>query len=159
MSKIYEQLYIGSINEMRNSGWLDAHHITHIVNCPKGVPSFFPDKYSYINLVLDDVPEQSLYGVLEPAFEFIKRAIANGGTVLVACHAGISRSVSVVLYFLMKVRLIHYEAALEVVRAKRSIANPNPGFAQQLISVSPQVRSRLNHPPSYQQERKYGIPW
>ncbi len=142
---------------MMNKEWLDANHITHIVNCPYGVLPYFPDHFSYMSLQLDDVPEQSLYGVLEPAFEFIKKAIATGGTVLVACHAGISRSVSVAVYFIMKVKDLTYAEALSVVRSKRSIANPNPGFAKQLVSVSPEVKRLIRSDVPHHQERRYGV--
>jgi protein-tyrosine phosphatase len=52
---------------------------------------------------------------------------------------GKSRSVSIVIYFLMKLNGWTYLQALNYIRQRRSIANPNSGFARQLVSVSPEA--------------------
>lgn len=163
MSKIFDQLYLGSRREASNDEWLTSHHITHIVNCAFELPEYFPGKYVYLNLKLDDVPSQSIYHVLEKSFNFILDAISRGGNVLVHCAAGVSRSVSVVVYFIMKVKDVTFDEALKYVKSKREIANPNQGFVYQLISVSPQVISfQQIHPnqptsTSYSDERQYSI--
>lgn len=144
MSKIFEQLYLGSRIEASDQGWLDNNHITHIVNCAVEIPSYFPDHFSYLNLRLDDTPSQSIYHVLERSFNFILSAIGRGGNVLVHCAAGISRSASMVIYFIMKTKEMAFQKALDYVRSKRSIVNPNQGFVYQLISTSPEVYSLLN---------------
>lgn len=139
MSKITEQLYIGNAYNASDKKWLEQHHITHILNCTKDLPNFFPNDYKYLRLKLDDVPDQSLYEVLEPSYKFIYSAIGGGGTILIHCHAGISRSVSIVIYFLMKLKKLTYLQALTYIREHRPEVNPNPGFMQQLISVSPEA--------------------
>lgn len=48
--------------------------------------------------------------------------------VLVHCWAGVSRSVSAVVYYLMRTQGLSYAAALERVRQARPQAHPNPGF-------------------------------
>lgn len=139
MSKIFDQLYLGSKFEASDEDWLSSHHITHIVNCAIELPSYFPGKYSYLNLKLDDIPTQSLYHVLEKSFNFILEAIGRGGVVFVHCAAGVSRSASIVIYFIMKTKDLSFGEALKYVRSKRSIVNPNQGFVLQLISVSPEI--------------------
>ncbi|PWN37451.1 phosphatases II [Meira miltonrushii] len=59
-------------------------------------------------------------------------ATMGEGTVLVHCHAGISRSVAIVLAYLMHMRKISVQDALNLVRSRRSIADPNSGFMHQL---------------------------
>lgn len=140
MSKITEQLFIGDILTASNKKWLEDHHITHIVNATKDIPNFFPHDYKYLNLELDDSSNQSLYEVLEPSYKFIYNAIGNGGTVLTHCYAGRSRSVSIVIYFIMKLKKITYLQSLTYIKKHRSIASPNTGFARQLVSVSPEAR-------------------
>ncbi len=143
MSKITEQLYIGSINETSDKKWLDDHFVTHIVNCAVEIKNFFPNKYNYLRLDLYDSPEQSLYQTFEPTYKFIKNAIGNGGTILVHCYAGVSRSSSMVLYFLMKINGWNYREALKYLRSKHFQSNPNFGFARQLVSVSPEAELAL----------------
>nr|QBK86547.1 MAG: dual specificity phosphatase [Marseillevirus LCMAC102] len=143
MSKITEQLYIGSITEASDKKWLDDHFITHIVNCAVEIKNFFPNKYNYLRLDLYDSPEQSLYQTFEPTHKFIKNAIGNGGTILVHCYAGVSRSSSIILYFLMKIKGWNYREALKYTKSKHSKTNPNFGFARQLVSVSPEAKLAL----------------
>ncbi|PWN25920.1 hypothetical protein BDZ90DRAFT_233522 [Jaminaea rosea] len=54
------------------------------------------------------------------------------GTVLVHCQAGCSRSVALVVAYVMATRGIGRDAALELIRARRSQAEPNEGFMEQL---------------------------
>lgn len=139
MSKITEQIYIGNMLNASDKKWLDGHHITHIINATNTIPNYFPNDFNYLKLGLDDTPQQSLYEILEPSYKFIYKALDNGGTVLIHCHMGISRSVSIVIYFLMKLKQMTYLQALMYIRQHRSIANPNIGFARQLVSVSPEA--------------------
>lgn len=157
MSKIFDQLYLGSVADATNPQFLKDAGITHIVNCAEECPSPFSQTISYLNLNLKDIPTQSLYHVFEPSFEYIRDNIGMGSIVLVHCAAGISRSTSIVLYFIMKIKNVGYDQAIAFVRSKRSIVNPNIGFKQQLISVSPDVIGYLStyqsHNPT---ETKYG---
>lgn len=59
-------------------------------------------------------------------------ATTGEGTVFVHCHAGISRSVAVVVAYLMHMRQMSVQAALALVRSRRSMADPNAGFMHQL---------------------------
>lgn len=67
----------------------------------------------------------------EDCLEFIERCrrVTN---VYVHCYAGVSRSASIVLAYIMKTHKWPYETALRFLRHKRSIVNPNEGFAVQL---------------------------
>lgn len=139
MSKITEQIYLGNYKDASNKEWLEKNNITHVINATKDLPNYFPDTYKYLQLHLDDTMHQSLYEVLEPSYQFIRGAIGNGGTVFIHCLAGVSRSVSILIYFLMKTNGSTYLKTLDFIRRKRLIANPNPGFARQLVSVSPEA--------------------
>lgn len=66
------------------------------------------------------------------ASDFINHAASVGSGVLVHCMAGISRSVSMVAYHMMVTYGISYDEAIRIIRSRRHIANPNPGFVYQL---------------------------
>jgi len=53
---------------------------------------------------------------------------------MVHCNAGISRSPSVIIAFLMKYKKIKLNEAFDLVRSKRKSICPNPGFWEQLKS-------------------------
>lgn len=65
--------------------------------------------------------------------DFIQLHIRQGHNVLVHCHAGMSRSVTAVLYYMLKYRgYTSVEEALETVKRSRPIAHPNKGFIKKL---------------------------
>ncbi|KAK8769414.1 hypothetical protein V5799_014121 [Amblyomma americanum] len=56
----------------------------------------------------------------------------EGGNVLIHCLAGVSRSVTIAVAYVMSVTSLNWREALKAVRGARSIANPNFGFQKQL---------------------------
>lgn len=71
--------------------------------------------------------------MIEIAYHFINHSIRSNKNVLVHCMAGVSRSVSLVVYYLMKKYYLTYDTALKMVKNKRGIANPNDSFRHQLL--------------------------
>ena len=85
----------------------------------------------------EDSAEQSLTSHLEKSFDFIADA-NNDSTphnVLVHCAQGVSRSSSVIIYFLMRHRAMSFEQALRHVQHTRPIAKPNASFETQLRTI------------------------
>ena len=81
--------------------------------------------------------------------DLIHENAKNGGRTLVHCLAGISRSVSLCMAYMMthvsSERRSHnkmdvYEA-LDYVRARRTVGNPNQGFMKQLVKYDPEFTS------------------
>ena len=68
-------------------------------------------------------------------FDEIGEIIHKAGVVLVNCAAGISRSSSLVIAYLMIENRWLYEEAYNYVKSKRSIINPNIGFVKQLKAL------------------------
>ena len=77
--------------------------------------------------------EMGMTPYFDNAFQFIETHIENG-KVLVHCHAGISRSVSMVIYYLSKKMNMHPIDASKIVRKKRVIADPYSGFMSEIIT-------------------------
>ena len=51
---------------------------------------------------------------------------------MVHCYAGVSRSSTIVISYLMKKLGWPYKKTVEHVRKQRWVCNPNPGFVKQL---------------------------
>nr|DBA16756.1 TPA: hypothetical protein GDO54_002296 [Pyxicephalus adspersus] len=64
--------------------------------------------------------------------KFIHQCRLHGGGCLVHCLAGVSRSTTIVVAYLMTVTTYGWEDCLNAVKAVRSYADPNLGFQQQL---------------------------
>lgn len=132
MSQITPNIYIGGFDEASNYRWLKDHGITHIVNMAIEHPNYFPRAFRYIKLGIFDHPKQSLFPEVAAGLRFMKNAIARGGLVFVHCHAGVSRSSSMVLYYLMKTYGWSLKKSLAYMRDLHPRTNPNPGFQRQL---------------------------
>lgn len=76
--------------------------------------------------------------LIEVGYKFIDEAVTNNKRILIHCVAGISRSVSLIIYFLMKKYGISFDDALMIIKHGRTIANPNRSFKIQLLEYSKQ---------------------
>ncbi len=126
-------IYVGSEVFSRYRKGLDKFGITCIVNCTLGGPCRFEREaqFRYHVVSLSDDTGQNLLPKLPGATAFIEQC--EGAHVLVHCTKGVSRSVSVLLAWMIEYRRTPLRAALAAVRARRSIADPNIGFVKQLI--------------------------
>jgi len=70
--------------------------------------------------------------MIEIGYHFMNTVLSSGHNILVHCMAGISRSVSMITYYLMKKYGINYNKAYHIIHQKRSIAYPNDSFHKQL---------------------------
>eukprot|EP01027_Heterolobosea_sp_BB2_P012439 GEZU01018032.1.p2 GENE.GEZU01018032.1~~GEZU01018032.1.p2 ORF type:complete len:123 (+),score=39.38 GEZU01018032.1:574-942(+) len=79
-----------------------------------------------------DMETENIVKHFRDCFEFIEEAKKQNGNVLVHCQAGVSRSASVVIGYLMHSRKLPYAEAFKLVKEKRGIIAPNSGFVKQL---------------------------
>jgi len=134
-SIIDNKLYLGNILAARSSRSLSERRISHIISvCPDPIPAELPESgLAHMRISIDDVDYADLLSHLPAACRFIDQAIRGGGTVLVHCVQGLSRSAAVVAAYLMYSRRINATQALETIRRAREQIWPNPGFQEQLI--------------------------
>lgn len=71
----------------------------------------------------------------QKAFDFIQRVENLGGRVLVHCVAGVSRSITIVLMYLIAVHSLRLRHAWEYVVSVRPFISPNEGFRLQLAKL------------------------
>ena len=71
--------------------------------------------------------------MIEIGYNFINNTVEEKSNILVHCMAGISRSASLVIYFLMKKYHMNYFEAEKIVKDRRQIITPNISFRNQLL--------------------------
>ncbi|XP_059357231.1 dual specificity protein phosphatase 19-like [Carassius carassius] len=111
--------------------------VTHVLNVAYGVENVFPDLFTYKTVTVLDLPETDITSYFPECFQFIKEAGQQGGVVLVHCNAGVSRSASVVIGFLMSQENMSFDEAFSAVKTARPSIQPNPGFMKQLKKYNP----------------------
>jgi len=136
-SEILPWLYLGATRNASNLKELKERlEITHILNCACEVECFYPKDFIYKKLLLDDTPKENITIIIDEVTDFIHQCKEHkNGKILVHCAQGMSRSVSMVIAYIMKYEKWTYEIAFQHVKKARSIAKPNDGFIQQLQAL------------------------
>uniref|UniRef100_A0A0K8VYC3 Dual specificity protein phosphatase 15 n=1 Tax=Bactrocera latifrons TaxID=174628 RepID=A0A0K8VYC3_BACLA len=131
MNKVLPGLYVGNYRDSKDQQQLDKHQITHIIAIHDSPRRLLPDKH-YLCVMAADTPDQNLSQYFSVCNDFIHAARLREGNVLIHCLAGMSRSVTVAVAYIMTATNLSWKEALKVVRAGRAVANPNIGFQTQL---------------------------
>jgi len=84
---------------------------------------------------------QNLRQFFEEAFAFIDRARKANAGVLIHCHAGVSRSPTIAIAYLMKRAPMPMSEAYRFVKSRRSIISPNLNFMGQLWEFEQGLRT------------------
>jgi dual specificity phosphatase 12 len=86
--------------------------------------------YKYISI--EDSEDENILPYITESLDFIDRC---NGNILIHCTAGVSRSVSIVIAYLIKVYGMSYDQAYDYVENIRPIIQPNVSFEAQLRSI------------------------
>ncbi|BAD69005.1 putative DsPTP1 protein [Oryza sativa Japonica Group] len=129
---IVQGLYLGSVGAAMNKDALKSLNITHILIVARSLNPAFAAEFNYKKIEVLDSPDIDLAKHFDECFSFIDESISSGGNVLVHCFAGRSRSVTIIVAYLMKKHQMSLENALSLVRSKRPQVAPNEGFMSQL---------------------------
>jgi protein-tyrosine phosphatase len=142
--KIADRLYLGNGDGAKNRADLDLLQVKAIVNvtCRGGgyVANHFESKTDssivYLRVPWIDDPEQDVRPGLELAYKFmVAHMDEQKHAVFVHCAAGVSRSATVVVYYLMRSQRIPLLDAFRLARRGRRCVEPNAGFLKQLVQL------------------------
>ncbi|XP_034044973.1 dual specificity protein phosphatase 22-A [Thalassophryne amazonica] len=131
MNKVVDGLYLGNIRDAENRESLSQNGITHILSVYNNATPMFEDM-TYLCIHAADASSQNLLQHFKECISFIHECRLNGGSCLVHCLAGVSRSTTMVVAYLMTVTHYNWEECLSAIKAVRSFVGPNYGFQQQL---------------------------
>mmetsp|Transcript_16902 Transcript_16902/g.12087 ORF Transcript_16902/g.12087 Transcript_16902/m.12087 type:complete len:148 (+) Transcript_16902:69-512(+) len=123
---------MSDIFSAENLSLLQKHGITHILTVCSGMSPRYPEKFTYLQMDAEDRDDYDLKPKFKEAIKFVDQALENGGTVLIHCAAGISRSGCMTCAYLMWKNRWTFEQAWEFGRSKREQMYPNFGFQKQL---------------------------
>nr|CAH8864856.1 unnamed protein product [Trichobilharzia regenti] len=130
MSRIVSGIYIGGVASAQAKSQLEEYGITHVCSvlhydfkCPSRKHKLFR---------ADDDAKQDISKFFRDACFFIHEARVSGGTVLVHCACGVSRSVTITIAYLMTITNMPLPKLVKAVIAARPCACPNSGFLEQL---------------------------
>lgn len=128
---VYQNIFLGSIDSANDRQWLIDNGITHILGIVGG-QTMYPEIDYLIYSDVYDSPDQNIIKYFKSSFEFIEKSLKSNGRVLIHCHAGISRSSSIVIGYIMCKYNMKFIDAFNITKKARSIVYPNYGFVVQL---------------------------
>lgn len=95
-------LFVGSAVEARDKALLKKLNVRFVVNAAKEIECFHRGEFEYLHFQhLDDDVDEPIGKLFGESSLFILKGLQNGGSVFVHCQAGISRSVTLCIAFLI----------------------------------------------------------
>jgi atypical dual specificity phosphatase len=128
IDQITDQLFLGNNHAAKNKELLQSYKITNILVVGFFLHEYFPNDFKYKTIEISDNENENLFDYFMPCFDFIDRS----ERCFVHCRAGVSRSSTIVISFIMLSEKMSFENARNFVKGKRSIIEPNKGFESQL---------------------------
>ncbi|XP_040000409.1 dual specificity protein phosphatase 22-B isoform X4 [Xiphias gladius] len=130
IDKVLPDLYLGNFKDARDREQLARNNITHILSIHDSAAPIL--QMTYLCISAADLPTQNLIQHFKQSIMFMHESRLKGEGCLVHCLAGVSRSVTLVVAYIMTVTGLGWQEALAAVRAVRPCAGPNLGFQRQL---------------------------
>merc|ERR1711915_446540 len=148
--EVFPDLFVGNAKSVISLEYLRSLGITHIVNTAAGdgVASVDVDKeslkelgISYYGIDCNDLASVAISDYFQDTANFIEEALSTGGSVVVNCFAGVSRSATIAIAYLMQKKDLKIVEAFTTVKKHRDV-HPNPGFVSQLIQLQENLQKQ-----------------
>ena len=125
---IKDKLYLGNYYSATQKDELKKRGITHILMVGYLLHEFFPEDFEYANIEIEDDERENIFRYFYTCINFIEKS----KICYVHCQAGVSRSASIVIAYVMFHFKLSFEEALKYVKERRFYIYPNDGFRLQL---------------------------
>jgi protein-tyrosine phosphatase len=144
-------LYVGSIDALKNKDLLLKYRIGAVVTALhrdtySDEMLKLPSTIAHMRVSIHDHPDEPIEDYFEEVADFIHyHRTTNGVNVLVHCAAGVSRSVSFIVYYMLKYVASEYRSvkdALAKVRENRPWVKPNKGFKKKLKEAAEKLKNK-----------------
>ncbi len=171
ISEIIPHLYISNWFASNNENIIKNYNIDLVIsietrNKPQNILNYYDrNRVQHIYYYLEDTPNANINKFFDHSSNIIDDYIKNNRNVLVHCYAGISRSATIIMNYLLKDYYIFndiYDSPefslrhiLNFCRGRRRIINPNVGFMQQLLLKTYEYDLNYNHYNLYNKKYEY----
>lgn len=136
--EIVEGIWLGDASDAMDIDTLKKHGIDCVVNCAEQgtltCEEYYPFGWNYLGLKCEDKANYDILGKhLDEFVAFMDECVDNNRKVLVHCIAGINRSATLLIAYLVRRRGMCLKDAISLCHAKRPIILTNEAFVISLI--------------------------
>lgn len=132
IDKIEDNIFLGNKDTALDDKLLSKFGINVIFVIGMGLKQKFPDKYKYYKYEVNDCLSENIKFHFKSFCEQMDSELKSGNIVYVHCSAGISRSATMIIAYVMYKNKITFEESFKYVESKRNIICPNSSFIKQL---------------------------
>jgi Leucine-rich repeat (LRR) protein/serine/threonine protein kinase len=154
--EIIPNLYLGSLRTAQSQEIYQRLHLTHLLTMGRGLEPQAPEGGQHKIVIVDDIEGANIDFAFEEAIVFIEEALSQETGCLVHCFAGMSRSATTVIAYLMMKRGMRLDDAYCLTKKGRPAIYPNGGFFNQLLALDAKLypgQRELNMP-SMERDKK-----
>lgn len=133
---IIDRLFLSNLESAYDLSLIKKYNIKLVIRLSddKNNPNIYDNSIHYLNIELEDniFSDNEMIEIAKKIFIIIN---SFDGNILIHCNQGQSRSVSIIIYFLMKQYNYTYDQAFEKIKNIKSDINPNPAFQKKLKNL------------------------
>ena len=143
-NEVIPNLYIGPWEARSDVEKLNVKCVVSVLtNKERGYsiyPAELPENVIEHSYDINDVPNATLEPVLDQCLSIIHQTLTAGSGVLVHCAAGISRSASVIIAYLIQYEGMTMTDAIRHLKSVRPSVYPNRSFMEQLAEFEKKLK-------------------
>lgn len=141
MSEIIERkLFLGNLFDTADNDFLNKNKIKTIICVAEGCKLNITNaEINVIQYNLQDDYTCEIDKVFDEISDIIEEHIINNNAILINCYAGVSRSATIVIAYLMKYKRMDLKSAFIWVRKQRNRVCPNSHFMECLLEYETQL--------------------
>lgn len=141
IDKITPNLYLSGIGGLVREN-IHKNKITCIINVTYEAPHFQSETIDSFRVPVDDEANENLFDYFDEIADLIEKTAKQGGITVIHCIAGVSRSASFVIAYLIKYKNMTLKEAYKHVKQIRPVSGPNEGFMNQLIQYEQKLKGK-----------------
>ena len=144
-----DRLYIGSLKAVQTPHVFEYLKIGSVLSVGRNLDVNIPPGTRHKVITVDDLPGASFEAQFIEAFDFIDASVKecpDRPAVLIHCFAGMSRSSTCAIAYLMERRNMRLDEAYLEVKDARPCIYPNDGFFKQLIDLDARLYPKPSRP-------------
>ena len=146
--KVLDYVYLGSIRTAQSPEVYKDLDIGHILTAGRNLDVVLTPHVDQLEINIDDVPGEDISPFFDECFRYINNAIAERRGVLLHCFAGLSRSVTIMVAYLMAYQYpMSRDECLAMVRECRPASSPNDGFMEKLRLFGEKLQAQGGYKP------------